>query len=268
MTEEDLLDHDAVARVLRRASLMAEADEPSMSAGLQPAALLAAADEVGLPPAVVRRSIAVERLGQRPARRLGDRVLGASVIAVDGEIGDEADTVLERVDAWLVDGHHLRRDRLRQGRGEWSKRAGPLGAVVRAVRTATGEGRLGDVRRVHAAALDTGDGSCVIRVSADRARERRVLAGGGSIVAAAGTTTAAVAAATVAPVLIVGAPVAIGVGVVVAASGRRRARRTTTELERLVESVQDGTHPTRLALDLARRVAGRRRRPIIVRGRT
>ncbi len=140
---------------------------------------IAAAAEVGIPPAAVRRAIAVERLGPRPAGHVGDRLLGAGTVVVDEEVRGRAYDVVARIDDWLVDGHHLRRDRLRDDRGEWSKRTGVVGVTARAVRGALGEGRLGDLDRVAVIARDTGAGTCVVRVEADRRKDRSVHAAAG-----------------------------------------------------------------------------------------
>ena len=49
--------------------------------------------------------------------RGGDPLVGAAVVAVDAEVLGSSSDVLARLDAWFVDGHHLRRDRLRDGWG-------------------------------------------------------------------------------------------------------------------------------------------------------
>ena len=138
------------------------------------ASLIAAAEEVGLSVDAVRRSIAVERLGPLPVARPGDRILGPSQVYADGEVDVPADDALARVDSWLVDGHHLRRDVLRSGHGEWSKRSGFVGVTVRTIRNATGEGKLGDFERVDAAARDTGSGSSV-RADHDRPNDQSTI---------------------------------------------------------------------------------------------
>ena len=86
--------------------------------GIDADTLVAAAAEVGIPEQAVRRSLALERLGPPPAD--GGRVLGAAVVVVEDELHGDAGDVLARLDAWFVSGHHLRRDRLRDGRGTWT----------------------------------------------------------------------------------------------------------------------------------------------------
>ena len=79
------LDRDVVTRVLRRASELADDGTPPVD-GIDEEALVEAADEVGIPVDAVRRAIAVERLGPAPGGRLGDVVLGRSIVVVDAEL--------------------------------------------------------------------------------------------------------------------------------------------------------------------------------------
>ena len=259
MRDEVQLDRAAVARVIRRASELAGPEVVESSAdGIDEAALIAAAHEVGLPVIAVQRSLATERLGHLPDPRFTDRLVGPEMVAIDNEIAGSAHDVLGRLDAWLVDGHHLRRDRLRDGRGEWSKRTGVVGVTMRKLRGATGEGRLGRNRRITAAAQDIGSGSAVVRVVVDRAGDRRRSAVGGVIVVLGGTGGLAVVAAASVPVVLLAAPIAVVGGVGVAMTGRARAARTANEVERVLEFVADHEAPTRLRTEVARRVRGRR----------
>lgn len=258
MTDDAPLDATVVERILRRAGeleRMHEVRDPDV--GIAEASLIAAAEEVGLSVDAVRRAIAFERLGPAPEPRFGDRILGPSHVYADGEIGAPADEALARVDAWLVDGHHLRRDALRPGHGEWSKRSGIVGVTVRTIRGATGEGKLGDFEHVNATARDFGSGSSMVRVSIDRTTNRRFAGGGGTIVAVGGMTGVAIAAAAATPVLLVAMPVAVAAGVRVALIGRHRARATQHEIERLLDAVGGGADPTRLSVDVVRRATGK-----------
>ena len=258
MTDESPLDAKVVARILRRASDLERGSERRDPAdGIEEESLIAAAEEVGLSVDAVRRSIAVERLGPVPAARLGDRIVGPSQVYVDGQIDALANDALARVDAWLVDGHHLRRDLLRPGEGEWSKRAGLVGVTVRTIRNATGEGKLGDFERVTAVARDVGGGSSMVRVAVDRTTSRRYAGGGGAIVAAGGITGVVVGSAVATPVLLLAMPVAVIAGAGVALTGRRRARATEREIQRLLEAVRVGADPTRLSVDVVRRATGK-----------
>jgi hypothetical protein len=258
MTDHVPLDPDLVQKILRRASdLERDAEGHDSTMGIDESSLIAAADEVGLSVDAVRRSIAYERLGPVPDTHFADRVLGPALVFADGEVDAPADEALARVDAWLVSGHHLRRDALRAGRGEWSKRSGVVGVAMRTVRGVTGEGKLGDFDRVHATARDVGEGASIVRISVDRAANRRFAGGGGTVVAVGGTAGIVVAAAAAAPILIVAAPVAVVAGVGVALTGRKRARATQREIARLLDAVGDGARPTRLSVDVVRRATGK-----------
>jgi hypothetical protein len=258
MTDQAPIDANVVSRILRRAGdLERDGDTQDGAATIAEASLIAAAEEVGLSVEAVRRSIAVERLGPLPLPRLGDRIVGPAQVSADGEVDVPANEALARVDSWLVDGHHLRRDVLRPGHGEWSKRSGLVGVTVRTIRNATGEGKLGDFERVNAAARDTGSGSSVVRIAIDRTTNRRLAAGGGSVVAVGGMTGVVVGAVAATPVVLLAMPAAIVAGVGVALTGRKRARGTEREIRRLLDAVGAGADPTRLSLDVVRRATGK-----------
>jgi hypothetical protein len=252
------LDADVVARILRRAGdLERSGDVHDESRTIAESSLIAAAEEVGLSVDAVRRSIAVERLGPVPVARPGDRIMGASQVYADGEVEVPAADALARVDSWLVDGHHLRRDVLRPGHGEWSKRSGFVGVTMRTIRNATGEGKLGDSEQVNAAARDTGNGSSVVRITIDRTTGRRFAGAGGTVVAVGGMTGVVFTAVAATPVVLLAMPAAIVAGVGVALTGRKRARDTEREIRRLLDAVGAGTDPTRLSVDVVRRATGK-----------
>jgi hypothetical protein len=253
------LDRDAVRRVLRRAVDIEGADERRLpdADALDVDAVVAAATEVGIREDAVRRALALERLGTAPAGRGG--LLGPAVVVVTDEVAGDADEVLARVDAWLVSGHHMRRDRLRGGAGSWSRRRGVLGSTYRSLRRATGEGYLGDLERIDVVAIDSGAGTCVVRVAADRRGERRVRTVTGAAVGTVATASAVVGALALGPFLLLTAPVTVAAGAGIAVSGRHRARRVAGEIDRVLDSVDHAVRPTRLAPDLAKRVVRRGR---------
>ena len=183
--------------------------------------------------------------------------MGPSQVYADGEVDVPADDALARVDSWLVDGHHLRRDVLRSGHGEWSKRSGLVGVTVRTIRNATGEGKLGDFERVNAAASDTGSGSSVVRITIDRTTSRRFVGGGGTVIAVGGMTGVVVAAVAATPVVLLAIPAVIVAGVAVALTGWKRARDTEREIRRVLDAVGAGAGPTRLSMEVVRRATGK-----------
>jgi hypothetical protein len=258
MNDPAPIDAKFVARILRRAGDLDHANElPDESRTIAEASLIAAAEEVGLSVDAVRRSIAVERLGPVPETRAGDRIIGPSQVYADGEVDVAPNAALARVDSWLVDGHHLRRDVLRPGHGEWSKRSGLVGATVRTIRNAMGEGKLGDVEGVSAEVRDAGRGSSVVRITIDRATNRRFAGGGGTAIAVGGVTGVAVVAVAATPVVLVAMPAAIIAGVGVALTGRKRARTAEREIHRLLDAVGAGAGPTRLSVEVVRRATGK-----------
>jgi hypothetical protein len=258
---ERALDRDAVGRVLRRASADADGGAAALSqlGSVSEQALLAAAREVGIPVHAVRRALAIERLDPLPRPRVADRIVGSAVVAVDAEVMGSATDVLSHLDAWFVDGHHLRRHRLRRGRGEWTKRKGIIGSTVRHVREATGEGQLGRMRRVRVSTGDTGSGTTVVRVEVDRSRDRTMAAAAGAVVAVVATVGAVALAVATAPVLLVATPVGLAAGMRVAHGGRSRASAVAGEVDRVLDAVDERNPPTRLRTDVVRRVAGRPR---------
>ncbi len=258
MTDHPPIDSKVVARILRRAGDLESTSVSQDDAGsIAEASLIAAAEEIGMSVEAVRRSIAIERLGPPPAAHAADRIVGPSQVHADGVVDAPADAALARVDAWLVDGHHLRRDVLRSGHGEWSKRSGIVGVTVRTIRNATGEGKLGDYEHVDATVFDTGDGSSAVRITIDRTTNRRFAGGGGTAVAVGGVAGVAVFAVAATPIALVAMPAAVVAGVGVAMTGRKRARKTEREIRRLLDAVGAGSDPTRLSVEMVRRATGK-----------
>ena len=262
MDANALLDREAAERVLRRASELAgvDADDPLALGAIDEHTLVVAAVEAGIPAQAVRRAIAIERLGPVPPAHVGDPLVGPTIVIDEQELPGRADDVLRRIDTWLVAGHHMRRVRLRDGRGEWTKWTGLVGTTLRTVRHATGEGYLGDLQRIVATVRDTGNGTCVVRVEADRRRDRTARVASGVAVGGAAAAGVVGVALVTAPLVLLAAPVAIAAGCGIAATGRGRAKRVVLELDRVIEAVDQQVEPARLRADVYRRVRGVPRR--------
>ncbi len=248
-----------VERILRRATELAD-EELDEAGGISESALIAAAEEAGIPAAAVRRAIAIERLGDPPPRQRVDRLVGPRVVTVDGELPMSVPEAMSRLDVWLVNGHHLRRERWTTAEAEWRRRDGVIAAGTRAIRHATGEGRLSDVRGLRAVARET-SGGVVLRVSVDRTDDRAAWIGGGSAVATVSTGVAIVGAVAVVPVFAALVPVGLGAGAGVARVGRSRAENTEREVRRVLAAIESRMQPMTIRENLTRWALQRSRRP-------
>lgn len=238
-TVTDSLDHDAVERILRRATELSpdEHERPAIDQD----ALVEAASEAGIPVDAVRRSIAIERLGPTSGPATLDRLVGPTFVLVEREVAVDPDTALDRLSAWLKSRHYLRQERSLPGEMTWAKRKGLAASALRSTRSITGEGRLGDVKLLRAQAVPVDDDSCLVRVSIDRSRNRRSKLAAGSVLGA-GSVVAFSGAAIATPIGLAGIPIA-AVGVGVARTGHRHANSLERELERLLDAVQSGRGP-------------------------
>lgn len=264
MANQHRLDRATTRRVLRRASAAevervagAASDGPDPFDTIDVETVVAAAVDAGIAEAEVRRAIAIERLGDAPRARRGDALLGPAEVAVDAELAGTPGELLARLDGWLVNGHHMRRDRLRGGRGVWSRRQGPFGTLLRSARKAIGEGHLGELERIEAAAADTGAGTSAVRVVADRRRDRLQRAAGSALTGVGGTALVATAAATGELLVLLATPLPIGLAAIIAGTGRRAARQVAGEVERVLDAVEQGDQASGLGADIVRRVIGR-----------
>ncbi|MGB8858277.1 MAG: hypothetical protein WCC60_03425 [Ilumatobacteraceae bacterium] len=252
------LDRSAVDRVLRRASDLTASAPETASHAISEEALLVAAAEVGLDPAVVRVSLAIERLGPvaRPSR--ADRIIGADEVVVERLLALDADEAIERLDDLMVREHQLRTRRTRPTSREWHKRSGAVGAVQRAAKSVTGDAGLSKVARVQATSSAVDDERSVLRVVADRRGQRAGMAAAGAVVGGIGLTAATVAGLLVSPLLLVTTPVAVGAAAGVARIGRRQALALAVEIDAVLDAVEQGIAPVSITQSLRRAVSGTR----------
>lgn len=253
------LDRDAVDRVLRRASELAGSDDEP-SDGIEPAALIAAAADVGIPERSVRRSLAIERAGPKSAARRLDSLVGPAFVHGERIVAARPDRVLDVLDRWLVNAHHLRRERMRPDVMVWTRRSDVVGSAKRAARGLTGEGRLGDAGVVRAALVPVDGDETLVAITIDRMAHRRTAVAAGGTLGAAGMTAGAVGLAMAAPFALAAVPAA-GASWFVARSSRGQAHRFGRELERLLDAVEELRPPTGMLGGIGRRLRpGRRNR--------
>lgn len=212
--------------------------------------LVEAAAEVGIEPAAVHRAIALERLGPPPPVRFADRFVGPSTVAADVETSWSPDDTLRLIDSWLVQAHHLRRERTKADGGQWRRRRDISAKIQRTLRGLNGEGRLGDSDLITATAVAVGATHTVARLEVDRSTKRAGSATAGGVVTALGVTGVAVLAVMTSPILLVATPLAGFVGVAVARSGRSSAQEAEREAVRMLDAVQRGEWPRRVTDDV------------------
>lgn len=263
------LDRDAVARILDRAQAIAERhDGEAIDVGVEPEALIEAAEEVGIDPNAVRDSLAVERFGVEAgeAERF-DSLAGPAAVMVERELAVTATEAIDRLERWLTAVHRMSCDRRSPTQLVARRRTDSAARVGRQVAATRGDGRLGTVQLLRAEAVPQMVGAtpstpkAVIRLSADRSTPRSLRIGGGAAVSGSGIGAgAAVAAATDVIALwpVVGVPMVVG-GYAITRSGRSHADRLELELERLLSAIGRGEMPTGLLEKVARRALARRR---------
>ena len=250
------LDRDAAERVLRRAvELDEQLDDPGPQHDISHRALIEAAEELGIDPDEVRRAIAEEQLGLLDGRvHRGDAVVGPSRISSARVVQGDPQEVLDRVDAWMRRGRSLRRVRRGPDRADYARRSDPLGAAQRAARVASGQERLGHVRRLQVVVSDAGGGRTLVGMVVDVSRSRTVAAAGGVTVAATGVVTAGVTAMTWMPWAWLGLPVAAAGGVGVMAARKGYVAEVDDELQSVLDGIASGDRPPSALADLTARL--------------
>jgi hypothetical protein len=246
---------DAAERVIRRAVSLSESatDDDALSV----AALLAAADDLGMDRAEVERALAEERVGLlADVPRVGDRWLGPDRVVVARVVEGSPDEALERLDAWMRLGRVLRRVRRESDRAVYARRSDPAAIAQRTVRTVRGGERLARVRRLVASVVAVGDGRSLVVLSVDTSASRLTATAGATTVAATGVVTAGVAAVEWVPWAWVGVPVALAGGAGVAAARRAYLADVDEDLEAVLDDLAAGRRPVTLADSVTARFVG------------
>lgn len=248
------LDRTAIDRVLKRASELADPRPGTLASpvGISEEVLVASAVEAGLDPEAVRVSLAIERLGPVAPVTRGDRLLGAPDVVVERLVSLDSAATLDRLDQLLVRQHQLRTRRTRPGAREWQKRTGKIGAAQRAAMAVTGDAGLAKVARLQATVGEVDDDHSMVRMIADRRGQRAGRVVGGTVVGGVGVVGVGMVAVAVSPLLLVATPFAVGAAYGVARKGRAQAADLATEMEAVLDSVEQGTSPITLSASLRR----------------
>jgi hypothetical protein len=250
------IDRDAAERVIRRAVSLSESASDDDD-GLSVAALLAAADDLGMDRAEVERALAEERVGLlADGPRVGDRWLGPDRVVVARVVEGSPDEALERLDAWMRLGRVLRRVRRESDRAVYARRSDPAAIAQRTVRAARGGERLARVRRLVASVVAVGDGRCLVVLSVNTSASRLTATAGATTVAATGVVTAGVAAVDWVPWAWVGVPVALAGGAGVVAARRAYLADVDEDLEAVLDDLSAGRRPVTLVDSVTARFVG------------
>ena len=217
----DRIDPSTANEIIRRAAEL-DADRQLELPGVDRYALEAAAGEVGISPAAVRRALAEHDAGAlvEPTDR---SVLGPARTQAVRSVDLPVHVARAQVDRWLK-GQLMEVHARRGEEVEWRRR-GDLTAKLRRRVDPTKRIRLGDVDAVVASVVGAGDGRSIVRLEADLSNTRQgLLTGVVAIPAAAGPVLGGAAA------LVLGEPLILAggvpVGLVLGGTGLLVSRRT------------------------------------------
>lgn len=202
---------------------------------LDPSMLADIARQVGVSPTAVAAAVAEARAGALEDRSVLDRIIGPRRISSNRVfVADDTDAT-ERLLEWLEVAHGLRPRVRPDGVIVARRRRDLAGKVGSGIRKVQGLGGLSDAGTVQAVAIGT-EGEpepAAVCVVADVGTKRRDAIVGGSVVAVSLSAAVSMVAVLAGPVVLVGIPVAAGVGTAIA----RTAHRST--VNRMTESVDD-----------------------------
>lgn len=250
-------------RIIERASKLSDPGSVDTTPDPDDELVISAAAEAGIPAHAVSEALALERLGDEPVSRVLDPIAGRAQVYLERRIAASPGDCLTALDAWLVTGHHLRRASGASGSPMWVRRRDPVASMQLRARRLTGDGGLGNARRVEALVQGytsgTGEAMSMVRVVVDRSVKRTAQVAAGGLVAGGGATGTALTAAGF--VLTPPAAVAFGVvtigGVIVVGSGRREDRQLAEQLAELLDRVARGEAPSSITRGLVRRIRNR-----------
>ena len=242
-----------VESVLRRAIEKAQRAEVEAAATaaepvLDTAALTEIAAEVGVPAESLAAALAEAQAGVDERRGVlagaVDRVVGPRTVWVSRPTDADEAEARRRIVDWLESNHGLRPRVRADGVVVAAKRRDVAGKMAGGIRRVRGLGGLGTASSIQAAAVDAGDGQGSVCLAADVGNKRAEAIAGGSVIAVGGTMVVGVTALITAPVVLVGVPIAAGVGTVASRLlYRSTVRRIGDTLEETVDGVARGDEP-------------------------
>ncbi len=244
----DRLDPSTANEIIRRAAEL-DADRPGSGIheppGFDRRALEAAADEVGISPAAVRRAMAEHDAGAL-ARREDRNVLGPARTQAVSIVGLPTQIARAHVDRWLK-GQLLEIHARRGEEVEWRRR-GDLAAKLRRRVDPTKRIRLGDVDAVIVSVVGEGEDRSIVRICADLTHTRSgLLTGVVALPSAAGPVLGGAAALILAEPLFFlgGIPAGLALGSAGLYAGRRSLATERAEAARVIDLFLEELGPTR-----------------------
>ena len=251
------LDKEAAERVLRRAVELGDGAADGGDQDFDPAVLVAAAADLGVPAAAVHRAVAEERAGlldEEPSRL--DRIVGPATVSAARVVGMEPAAVMGLADEWLRRVWGFRRLRTTGTVADYRRRTDVVAGMQRSARSLTGRERTERVRRLRLLVHPLDADSSIVAVVVDVGSSRALAEAGGATVATGGSALSAAAALTWVPWawVGVGASAAAGAGVMVAR--RSWVQGIDVELEAVLDRVEEGRRPPSVIGGLSDRLLG------------
>ena len=252
-------DEEAVRRILARSCELDPGRDEAVGIGdgVDAEALIAAAEDVGYDSAIMRESIAIERLGPRPeTSSVLDRVAGPSIAVRDLRVDRDTEATLDVAEAWLAQAHRMTVWRTSPTTLIARRRSDIAATIGRRITEVRGDGRVGRIAALNVEVAAVSRDQTMVRLGADLnpVRRRRLTAGG--ILASTGVATIAVGLGEAMFAWPIAAAVLLSAGGATAASGRRHADRVEADLEALAAVLTVGESP----VGTLRRVARAARR--------
>lgn len=239
----DDFDRDAAERILQRAVALGEGDLGAGD-GISGRALVEAAEELGLDPAVVLRAMSEEQLGLlRRERAVADRLVGPATVTATRLVTGKAEQVTEQVDAWLRRAGGVRRNRFDTGYATYVRRSDAIAGLQRTVRSITGEEHLGRVNHLTVRVNDVDGASSLVALIADLRVERTVTLAGGATLAGVGSAASGVLAVAGTTWLWLGVPASFAAGAGVLAGRASQMSDVQSALDGVLDRIAAGDAP-------------------------